>query len=519
VLALLGSLALAPPATATFQGRPGRIVFDYEVNSRNHNRELITLNRDGTGRQNMTFISSIERNPAWSPDGTKIAFDSDRSGGGDIYVMPNVSGLGATRLTTSPDYEGEPAWSPDGTKIAFRRGSGASAEIYVMDANGANQADVTNNLSFDGEPAWSPDGSKIAFASDRDDPLATELYTMNPDGSDAIRLTTSSGEDANPSWSADATKIAFDSDRDGDSELYVMDAAPDASATQLTDDPSYEDIEPAWDPDGTKIAFVKQGTFPGYPVRGWTLVMNSDGSGQTNVNVAAGLSFRPMNAPDWQALPGPAPPDPYDRPATASTLHVPLVPEFRRTISATQCQARGGSPSTHGAPLSLESCNPPGFLPGTRARFGPQTEGYVELTAVPGDPATEPNEAYINFTGMINDLNDAAGGDYNPSPSPSILLEARWRLSDTRSGPEELEPGTVTDFETYLYASCTPTADPSVGSTCALVGSANIPRILEQKSSVIQVFRVRGFDTGPDGDISTYQSDNKQFASQGIYVP
>src|SRR5207249_938448 len=120
-------------------------------------------------------------------------------------------------------------------------------------------------------------------------------------------------------------------------------------------------------------------------------VMNADGSGQTNVSQAAGLILRRMNGPDWQALPGPEPPGPYDHPATASTLHVPLVPEFRQTISATQCQARGGSPSTHGAPLSLASCNPPGFLPGTRARFGPQTEGYVDLTAVPGDFATAPD--------------------------------------------------------------------------------------------------------------------------------
>jgi Tol biopolymer transport system component len=519
VLVLLSALVYAPAADATFQGRPGRIAFDWEVNTNNHNREIITVNRDGTGRQNMTFVGSVERNPAWSPDGTKIAFDSDRTGGTDIYVMPNVSGAGATRLTTAADYEGEPAWSPDGSKIAFRRGTGASAEIYVMDANGANQANVTNNLSFDGDPAWSPDGSKIAFASDRDDPLATELYTMDPDGSNATRLTTSSGEDANPSWAADGARIAFDSDRGGDSEIYAMDSTPGAPATQLTNDPTYKDIEPAWSPDGTKIALAKLDTGPYYDGMGWLYVMNADGSGQTGVSQAAGLNFRRMNAPDWQALPGPAPPDPYDHPAVASTLHVPLVPEFRQTISATQCQARGGLPSTHGPPLSLESCGPAGYLPSTYGRLGPNSESYAEVTAVPGDPATAPDEADVVLSLVMQDVRSPTGDDYQPYHQ-YVRLQFRFRVSDDRNGPQATEPGTVQDVEQrYMYVSCVPTADPSIGSTCTGTASMlyQFYNPLEDRKAVFQIFRIRVQDPGTDGWFDS--SVDRYFATAGVYIP
>ncbi len=88
--------------------------------------------------------------PNWSPDGTEIAFTSNRDGNDEIYVM-NADGSNQTRLTYNDAYDGMPAWSPDGTRIAFesRRDSNGSA-IYVMNADGSNQTQLTKR------PWWSP---------------------------------------------------------------------------------------------------------------------------------------------------------------------------------------------------------------------------------------------------------------------------------------------------------------------------------------------------------------------------
>jgi Tol biopolymer transport system component len=142
-------------------------------------------------------------NPAWSPDGTKIAFATNRDGNYEIYTM-NPDGTGPTRLTNNTSSDYEPAWSPDGTKIAFATNRDGNDEIYTMNADASNQTRLTNNTAVDAAPAWSPDGTKIAFKSTGDtDPFAYryEIYTMNADGSSQTNLTNNPGaDDSVPDW-------------------------------------------------------------------------------------------------------------------------------------------------------------------------------------------------------------------------------------------------------------------------------------------------------------------------------
>jgi len=97
------------------------------------------------------------------PNYGKIVFTSLRDEW-NIYVM-DADGQNVQQLTHGTAVDGEPAWSPDGTKIAFGRGYGeGKPEIYVMESDGSNQVNLTNNSYWDLYPSWSPDGKKIAFS-------------------------------------------------------------------------------------------------------------------------------------------------------------------------------------------------------------------------------------------------------------------------------------------------------------------------------------------------------------------
>ena len=94
------------------------------------------------------------------PDGRRIAFDSQRDGNREIYVM-DADGSGVARLTHNGDDDLTPSWSPDGRRIAFASGGRARLDIYVMNADGSGATRLTDNDG--GTPAWSPDGRRIAF--------------------------------------------------------------------------------------------------------------------------------------------------------------------------------------------------------------------------------------------------------------------------------------------------------------------------------------------------------------------
>jgi len=245
----------------------GQVVF---ASNRSGSCEIYIMNADGTGLSRLTYNSTDEEEPYWSPDGNKIVFTSHRDGNAEIYVM-NADGSWQTRLTNNSILDGNPCWSPYGKKIAFHRND----DIYVMNADGTNVTNLTNNLSVDHTASWSPDGSKIAFVSERDG--NAEIYVMNADGTGlTTRLTNNLAIDCYPCWSPDGNKIAFASYRNGNFDIYVMDAngTGQTPLTTITED----DLEPNWSPDGRKILFSskRDGNSEIY-------VMNADGTGQTRL--------------------------------------------------------------------------------------------------------------------------------------------------------------------------------------------------------------------------------------------
>jgi Tol biopolymer transport system component len=234
-----------------------RIAFE---SNRNGNFQIYVMNADGTNLNPLTDGSSSAMSPAWSPDGTRISFASDRDGNWEIYVMPapgpegNSGGSVPVNLTNNPSQDFSHTWSPDGSRIAFDTTRddpdpencypSCLYEIYVMNADGSGATNLTKNAVEDYDPAWSPDRNRIAFASGRDDNW--ELYVMSANGSGATRLTSEPSADDEPAWSPDGSRIAFVSLRDGNPEIYVMNANG-SGLIRLTDNPA-EDWDPAWSP-------------------------------------------------------------------------------------------------------------------------------------------------------------------------------------------------------------------------------------------------------------------------------
>ena len=279
--------------------------------------EIYVMNADGTDqtRTNNTgflpleWFSSIDDSFDWSPDGTRIVFESGHDLGSDSFILSisvmNADGSNVRRLTNNPGFDYSPKWSPDGKKIAFGRADDfidQDLSISVMNADGTNQ---TRLVSPAWDPRWSPDGTKIVFVSaDIFDARSLEIYVMNTDGSNVQRLTNNSTWDADPRWSPDGTKIAFVRRRVGTPqcpsgafcsyEIYVMNANG-TNQTRLTDSPA-GDYSPIFSPDSTKIAFIsrRDGNSDIYG-------MNADGSSQMRLtNTAAGAYEAEL---DWQALP------------------------------------------------------------------------------------------------------------------------------------------------------------------------------------------------------------------------
>ena len=147
---------------------------------------------------------SDEDDPAWSPDGSQIAFSNQPHGEGiqplEVFVM-NADGSNAHALT-SDGANSEPNWSPDGTKIAYQATvDDQPPAVYVMNADGSGEVALTSG-HVDAAPAWSPDGSLIAFSTDQhESAFDSQIYVMNADGSNQHALTDEDGViDRHPTW-------------------------------------------------------------------------------------------------------------------------------------------------------------------------------------------------------------------------------------------------------------------------------------------------------------------------------
>ena len=237
--------------------------------------------------------------PSWSPDGTRIVFQSNRTGDDELYLV-NADGTDLQRLTWIPGRDAHPNISPDGRRIVFqspRNGAGPrEVDIYVMGLDGKNVHRLTQNGTFSGVPAWSPDGTQIAFqmrvipGEKSWDEGHWQIVLMDSAGRHQRILTHDAADSQVPNWSPDGSRIVFWSNKRGNNDLYVMDLLT-MKVVQLTDSKA-DDIAAAWSPDGSEIGFLSDrgGTYDVY-------VMNSDGGLIRRVSHQTGS----QGVPFWNA--------------------------------------------------------------------------------------------------------------------------------------------------------------------------------------------------------------------------
>ena len=266
---------VAAPAQATYPGQNGRIAFSQgdllppiggESGDLSAHSQVFKIRPNGEGLEQLTHVAADQAagSPDWSPDGQRIAFESNVSGSYQLWVM-NADGSDQTQITDNPRFENfQPSWSPDGERILFSRcgvplGFLAFCDIAEIDADGGNLRTLLHaGRWFNVRPVYSPDGQKIAFSSDRGG-LQSAVWVMDHDDAGGgptglERLTSPALRAFWPDWAPSGDRILFtDNCCVPHSNLWTV--RPDGSdLTQLTDTPpGLDTFFGSFSPNGNRI--------------------------------------------------------------------------------------------------------------------------------------------------------------------------------------------------------------------------------------------------------------------------
>jgi TolB protein len=262
----------------------------YFVSSRTGTKEIWVMDYDGQNQHIVTRLGTISLSPRVSPDNSRVAFSSMGKEGWTIRMYSLDLGrpvsfaagvAGGSNLS--------PAWSGDGTKLAFSSSRSGDPEIWVSDSNGGNLRKLTSFHGPDVSPTWNPrTNAQIAWVSGRTG--LPQIYTMDADGANIQRMT-DGGYAISPSWSPNGQFLAFSWNRKygpgapGGQDIYVMDIAS-KRWVQLTHDAGSNDF-PSWSPDGRHLVFQRE---IGGHTDLWTML--ADGTEQQELT-RSGKNFMP----------------------------------------------------------------------------------------------------------------------------------------------------------------------------------------------------------------------------------
>ncbi|MFC2120706.1 T9SS type A sorting domain-containing protein [Bacteroidota bacterium] len=192
------------------------------VGTDNTTWSIHVFDADGSNLTRLTNTINVwDNDPAWSPDGSLINFTRIYPGQDmrqEIWIM-NSDGSNQHWIGIEG---GSAKWSPDGTRLIYQSNKDGNSDIYSCDIDGNNETQITDTEHNEFSPVWSPDGSQIVYSSDFDGDR--EIYTMNSDGTNAFQLSYNDYTDGSPKWSPDGEKIAYTSGPTGEWNIYIMNA-------------------------------------------------------------------------------------------------------------------------------------------------------------------------------------------------------------------------------------------------------------------------------------------------------
>jgi len=226
-----------------------RIVAFSSTAGNSNGLSIYLMHADGSSKTRLTSEGFLDESPVWSPDGSLIAFDTNRDPAGIWVVGADGSDLHPYITSSTLTQPSGIAWSPDGSKIAVTARVDTIFAIFVADASGSNAHRLTANVHGEQRPSWSPDGTMIAFEARDDQSSDTHIFVIGADGTGQLQLT-SGAFDGGARWSPDGSQLVFDRHTNPGIQVFVMNADGSNQHALTT---SGANFGAAWSPDGQQF--------------------------------------------------------------------------------------------------------------------------------------------------------------------------------------------------------------------------------------------------------------------------
>lgn len=254
-----------------------RIAF---LSNRSGADELFVISTDGTGELQLTTTPDEKTALAWTADGKQILYSTFSNETSHLYAI-NPDGTGRREIAKVPGRA--PTLSPDGARVVYMTGSWTATRLMISASDGSNPRPITDGSYIAWNIHWSPDGKQIAFTSRNDPKGELAVFVMNADGTDKRQLSrfpAGSGNAQWPVWAPDGHQLAIQVNRikEHDAHIWIIDATTGNANKLAAHDQPYLDETPAWFPDGKRIAFQSNRTG-----RMEVWMMNTDGSGMRQI--------------------------------------------------------------------------------------------------------------------------------------------------------------------------------------------------------------------------------------------
>lgn len=251
-----------PMPLATLSGKGGGIIA-YASDKSGGRMDLYLVNADGSNPTQITFTKNDEFAPAWSPDGSKLAYLQHKNNQIELRVLDLNKAISSPDLDQShllssrPLHDSPPSWSPDGERLVFSAYVDGITELFSIRADGSEEIRLTATEFSEQYPSWSPVSNQLVFSSNQSGPynlILVDNFTGDPiRPNNQIQLTTGPGNEYQACWSPNGERILFTSSEFGNKDIFIINADGN-DLRQLTDNPA-DEWKPSWSPYGAYFIY------------------------------------------------------------------------------------------------------------------------------------------------------------------------------------------------------------------------------------------------------------------------